>query len=154
MLLATRILILATWYFLPNTCYLVFATCYQCNTNIKFLTEYEYIHKRKYHQIRISKIFICKLGGVSGVLDNAQNFIVFFMDSLNWKYCWGKSWCLFKFFFGPSLTKNDISILRNVFKTFCQFFCLISHFSKFFWHSNFLINIPSPWGQISKGQYP
>ena len=34
----------------------------QCNTNIKFLTEYEYeyIPKRKYHRIRISNIFISR----------------------------------------------------------------------------------------------
>ena len=34
----------------------------QCNTNIKFFTEYnyEYIRKRKYHQIWISNVFISR----------------------------------------------------------------------------------------------
>ena len=32
----------------------------QCKTNIKFLTEHEYIRKRKYYRIRISNIFISR----------------------------------------------------------------------------------------------
>ena len=46
----------------------------QCNMNIKFLTEYEYIHERKYHQIQISNIFILRQleGGGEGGQPKAQ----------------------------------------------------------------------------------